>query len=319
MKKKLFIGCFLLIIVLTGCQQDNELEKVTLVLDYTPNTNHSGIYLAKEQGFYEEVGLDLEIIQPSEGSAESLISANKAEFGISYGENVAQFNSVEEEITSIMGLVAHNTSGFLSRAEKGITRPKDLENKTYCGWGSEIEKAIIESVVKADGGNPDLVNISSSIIDLKLENGPCDVAWAYEGWDKIDMELSGIDINYIPLTDYGLDWYTPVIISSNSYISENDDIVNKFVQATIKGYELAITDPKLASDALLDNAPELSPDLVVKSQEFLSTKYQDELAFGMQSDEIWEQFMSWLKANEIISDDVETTNMYTNKYIETTE
>ncbi len=70
---------------------------------------------------------------------------------------------------------------------------------------------------------------------------------------------------------------------------------------------------------VLDNAPELSPDLVVKSQEFLSTKYQDELAFGMQSDEIWEQFMSWLKANEIISDDVETTNMYTNKYIETTE
>ncbi len=318
MKKKLFIGCLLLIIGLTGCQNESELEKVTLVLDYTPNTNHSGIYLAQESGFYEEVGLDVEIIQPSESSTESLIAANKAEFGISYGENVAQFNNENQEIISIMGLVAHNTSGFLSRAEKEITRPKDMENKTYCGWGSDIEKSIIESVVKTDGGNPELVNITStSAVDIKSESSPCDVVWAYEGWDKIDMELENIDINYIPLTDYDLDWYTPVLITSNSYLNESDAIIEKFVTATIKGYELAITEPKKASDALLKNAPELDENLVVKSQEFLSTKYQDNLAFGTQSDEIWNQFMAWLKSEEIIADNIETTDMYTNKYIET--
>ncbi len=318
MKKKLFIGCLLLIIGLTGCKNESELEKVTLVLDYTPNTNHSGIYLAQESGFYEEVGLDVEIIQPSESSTESLIAANKAEFGISYGENVAQFNNENQEIISIMGLVAHNTSGFLSRAEKEITRPKDMENKTYCGWGSDIEKSIIESVVKTDGGNPELVNVTStSAVDIKSESSPCDVVWAYEGWDKIDMELENIDINYIPLTDYDLDWYTPVLITSNSYLNESDAVIEKFVTATIKGYELAITEPKKASDALLKNAPELDENLVVKSQEFLSTKYQDNLAFGTQSDEIWNQFMAWLKSEEIIADNIETTDMYTNKYIET--
>ncbi len=318
MKKSIFAIVLVMIIVLAGCdgsRMDSNLKKVTLVLDYTPNTNHSGIYLAKELGYYKNAGLDVEIIQPSETSTESLVASGKAEFGVSYGENVAQFNDENNQIKSILGIVAHNTSGFLSREEKGITRPKDMENKTYCGWGSDIEKAIIQSVVKADGGNPDLVKINSTAaVDIKAENSPCDVVWAYEGWDKIDMEQNNIAINYIPLTDYHLDWYTPVIISSNDYIKENPDTVRAFLDATERGYEKAISSPTLASEKLLKNAPELDRKLVEESQRFLSTQYEAEFHFGYQSPEIWENFMNWLKDENIISNDLKPEDMYTNEF-----
>ncbi len=317
MHKKLIVIVVLMVFSLSGCQNEDDLTKVTLMLDYTPNTNHSGLYLAKDLGYYKDAGLDVDIVQPSESATESLVAANKAEFGVSYGENVAQFDDENNQIISILGLVAHNTSGFLSRQEKDITRPKDMENKTYCGWGSDIEQAIIKSVVAADGGNSDLVNITSTTaVDIKNPSSSCDVIWAYAGWDKIDLEQNDIAVNYIPLTDYNLDWYTPVIITSKQYAQEHPEVVSAFVNATIKGYEQAITDPEAASESLLKHAPELDADLVEASQAYLSANYQDEIPFGTQSPEIWNNFIKWLQKNNIVSNNLAVEDLYTNKYIE---
>lgn len=313
LKGLLLVG---LLVVLSGCSADSdELEKVTLMLDYTPNTNHTGIYAADSLGYYADEGLEVEIIQPSDVATESVVASGSAQFGISYGENVAMFDNEDDSLESIYGILNTNTSGFLSRADRDITRPKDFEGKNYCGWGSSIESSLINTLVESDGGDPDKVNMLTATSNLTNENDECDLIWAYEGWDMINLESQGVEVNYIPFSDYGVDWYTPVIITSNSYIESNPETVEGFISATQKGYEYALENPEESSQMLLDSAPELDNDLVTKSQAFLSPYYQTEgQALGYQDPEIWSTFTDWLVDNQIITEK-DSTVFYTNDYV----
>lgn len=305
-----------LLLVLSGCSSDNqELETVTLMLDYTPNTNHTGIYVADSLGYYAEQGIDLEIIQPSDVATESVVASGSSQFGISYGENVAMFDSSDDRLESIYGILNTNTSGFLSRADRNITSPKDFEGKTYCGWGSAIETSLINTLVESDGGDPSKVNMITASSNLMSNNDQCDLIWAYEGWDMINLQNNGIDVNYIPFRDYGVDWYTPVIITSNDYIESNPDIVEGFIKATQAGYQYAIDNPQASADILLQAAPELDRELVQQSQLFLSDYYQTaDQDLGYQDPAIWSTFTEWLVSNQIVTED-DSTVFYTNDFI----
>lgn len=316
MKYKWLILCSLLL-VLTACsnEQNQQLEKVTLMLDYTPNTNHTGIYVADSLGYYEEAGIELEIVQPSDIATEAVVASGSSQFGISVGENVAMFDSQYDSLESIYGILNTNTSGFLSRSERNIKRPKDFEGKTYCGWGSAIETSLINTIVAVDGGDPSQVNIITATSSLLDENSECDVIWAFAGWDKINLEDNNIAVNYIPFSDYGVDWYTPVIITSNEYIKSNPETVEKFIAATQKGYQYAIDNPAVSADILLTAAPELDEQLVVNSQTYLTPYYQTtDQPLGYQDPQIWATFTTWLNDNQLITES-DSEKFYTNDFI----
>ncbi len=305
----------LLVFGLAGCSVDKELMSVTLMLDYTPNTNHTGIYVADSLGYYEDVGIDLEIIQPSDIATESVVASGSSQFGISYGENVAMFNQTEDSLDSIYGILNTNTSGFISRADRNITRPKEFEGKTYCGWGSAIETSLLNTLVESDGGDPSQVNIVTATGNLLDENDECDLVWSYEGWDNINLINNGVELNYIPFSDYGVDWYTPVIITSKQLEQSNPELVQDFITATQKGYEYTIENPQTSADILLAAAPELDSDLVKQSQAFLTDYYQTEgQGLGYQDPVIWADFTNWLVENNIITNGVSET-FYSNDYI----
>lgn len=157
-----FVG-MLAIASLSACTGDknssnggtgDKLEKVTLVLDYTPNTNHTGIYLAKEKGYYKDQGIDLEIIQPSDSDSATLVASDKAQFGVSYQEDVTYALTREKDplpVKAIATIIQHNTSGFAAPVEKNIKTAKDFEGKTYGGWGSPSEEAIIKLAMEKKG------------------------------------------------------------------------------------------------------------------------------------------------------------------------
>lgn len=313
LKKLLVVG---LLVVLSGCSNNSEdLEKVTLMLDYTPNTNHTGIYVADSLGYYKDAGIDLNIIQPSDVATESVVASGSSQFGISYGENVAMFDSNDDSLQSIYAILNTNTSGFLSRSDRNITRPKDFEGKTYCGWGSAIETSLVNTLVSADGGDPSKVNIITATSNLMNKNDQCDFIWAYEGWDKLNLESNGIDVNYIPFSDYGVDWYTPVIITSKDYMESNPDTVKAFIKATQKGYQYSIDNPEESANILLKAAPELDSNLVEQSQLFLSDYYKTKgQKLGYQDPDIWSSFTDWLVENKII-EKADSTEFYTNEYV----
>lgn len=315
--KKLLSALFILVFVLVGCSSasNSELQKVTLLLDYLPNTNHTGIYVANELGYYEQMGIDLEIVAAGEIQNEALLAQGEADFAVSYGEALAQFEQSSSELTSIMSVVETNTSGFLSLKEKNITSPKDFENKTYCGWGSDFEAKIIESVMDAESADFSTVeNIASGSASLTSPDTPCDFMWAFAGWDKISLEQSGLDVNFEFMTDYTKDWYTPIIITTDELINEDPQLVQNFVSATIKGYEYAAANPEESADILIAQNPSLDPNLVKASQAYLSENYYT-TQMGYQDPIVWEEFLQWLYDAKITPELLDADTLYTNEFV----
>ncbi len=301
---------------------DKKLTKVNFVLDWVPNTNHTGIYVAKDKGFFEEEGLDVTIIQPGESSADQLVAANTAQFGISYQEGVTFARAAGIPLVSIAAVIQHNTSGFGSVKDKGILSPKDFEGKKYGGWGSEVEAAMVKQVVKDAGGDPDKVEIlttGTSDFLQASELGQIDFAWIFEGWDFINASNKGVEINYIDLGELSdiFDYYTPVIVTNEDNIKNKPELVGKFTKAAVKGYQFAIENPEEAAECLLKLAPELDRELVVKSQKFLALKYQDDAPYwGMQKKEVWERYMKWLFDNNFIDMQIDVEKAFTNDFLQ---
>ncbi|WP_071461556.1 ABC transporter substrate-binding protein [Bacillus massilinigeriensis] len=329
MKKWLIVLCCLLMIA--GCsnpkstqetkkKDKQSLKKVTVVLDWTPNTNHTGLYVAKEKGYFEKEGLDVNIMMPGETGADQLVASGKSEFGVSYQESITQARIQGVPLVSIAAVIQHNTSGFASPASKNIVSPKDFAGKTYGGWGSPIEKSVISSLMKK--GNTDIskvsiVNMGDTDFFTAMKRD-IDFAWIYYGWTGIEAELRGEKLNMVYLTDYSdkLDYYTPVLATNETMIKENPETVKSFVKAVSKGYEFAIKNPSDASDILIKAVPDLDPKLVKKSQEWLAPKYQDDAPrWGEQKQEVWENYASWMFENGLLEKKLDAKKAFTNEFL----
>ena len=207
-----------------GAQED--LREITVILDWVPNTNHTGIYVARDQGYFREAGLNVEIIQPSEGGSADLIAAGKGDFGISYQEQVTYARTADDPlpVVAVAAIIQHNTSGFASPADRNIKTPADFEGKKYGGWGSPMEEAMLKGLMEkygADFSTLEIVNIGASDFFTSVERD-VDFAWIFYGWDGIRAELTGFDLDFMLLQDVDpvLDFYTPIIIASEDTIAD---------------------------------------------------------------------------------------------------
>ncbi len=306
--------------------QADEPTKITLCLDWTPNTNHTGIYAAKALGYYEEEGLDVEIVQPPENGAVLMCAAGQAEFAIDAQDTMAAALDQDEPlgITAVAAMIQHNTSGILSRAGDGIDSPKGLEGKVYSTWESPIELKMIEYVMGQDGGDfSEVTLIPNDITDepAALAAHQTDAVWIFYGWSGINAQVEGVDCDYWSFADLSpdLDYYTPVIIANDSFLEESPDIAKAFLAATAKGYEYAAEHPEEAAGMLIegDSTGSLagSEDLIQASQEWLSKRYIDDAeSWGVIDEDRWNTFYSWLSKNELTQHDL-TGKGFSNEYL----
>jgi ABC-type nitrate/sulfonate/bicarbonate transport system substrate-binding protein len=310
---------------LAACGDDDggDLTPVTLMLDWTPNTNHAGIYLAKANGWYEEEGIDLEIIEPGQTTVDQVVAAGQAEFGISIQESVVPARAQGIPIVSVAAIVQHNDSSFMSLESDGITRPKDLEGKTYAGYGGVLETALLDQLVECDGGDPatiEEVEVGNTNFLALLEDDRADFVWIFEGWDGVRArEIEKKPISTLKFRDHFdciPDWYTPVIITSESMIADDPDTVRAFMAATARGYEEAGRDAEASADALLEGAPELDEPLVRAAAEYYVGKYVDEgRQWGLQDEAIWTGFVQFLLDAGLIDQEIDVADAYTNEFI----
>lgn len=304
-------------------KSSEKLEKITMVLDWTPNTNHTGLYVAKEKGYFEEAGLDVSIIQPPDNGATDLVASGGAEFGIDFQDTLAAAFASDSPlpVTAVAAILQHNTSGLISRKDKGIDSPKKLEGHSYATWDSPIEQATLKNVVEEDGGDFGKVNMISTYVEdiVAALNADIDSVWIYYGWDGIKCEQEGIETNYLPFREMNsvFDYYSPVIIGNNTFLKENPDTAKAFLGAVAKGYNEAAENPEEAAECLLKEAPELDEKLVRASQEYLSKEYiSDADAFGVIDPERWNRFYNWLNDNKLVENQIPENTGFTNEFLE---
>ena len=323
MKKisKILILCLILVLAVS-CGKSKSNQKIKIVLDWVPNTNHTGLYVAKDLGYFKEAGLDVEIVQPPEGSTTALIGAGGAEFGISFQDTLAKSFAKENPVpvTAVAAILQHNTSGIISLKEKGIDSPKKLEGKKYATWEDNIEQAILKKLVTDDKGDFSKVKlipytITDVVTGLKTD---VDAVWVYYAWDGIATERAGLQTNFLKIRDYGeeLDYYSPVIIANNDFLKKNPEIAKKVLKAIKKGYEYAMKNPEESAKILVKNSPELDINLVTASQKWISKEYQsDAKEWGIIDGNRWNRFYEWLYKNKAVEREIPKNFGYSNEYL----
>ncbi|MBO7711602.1 MAG: ABC transporter substrate-binding protein [Lachnospiraceae bacterium] len=305
---------------------DEALTPITFCLDWTPNTNHTGVYAAQALGYYEEAGLDVRIVQPPENGAVLMCAAGQAEFAVDAQDTMAASLDLEEPlgVTAVATILQHNTSGIISRAGDGINSPKGLEGRIYSTWESPIELAMLRYCMEQEGADFDQVKlIPNDITDepAALAANQTDAVWIFYGWSGVNAEVEGVACDFWNFCDISpeLDYYTPVILASNEFLEESPEIAKAFLEATARGYQYAVENPREAADMLIagDSTGSLygSEDLVYASQEWLAGQYiADAEQWGVFDEDRWNAFYGWLGDNALTVHDL-TGKGFTNAYL----
>lgn len=296
------------------------LDKTTVVLDWTVNTNHTGLYVAQAQGYFTEEGLAVDIQPAPESGAAGLLASGRADFAISAQEEILASRAGGVALTAVAAIIQHNTSGFASRQTAGIRRPKDFEGKRYGGWGSPLEEATIRSLMAADGGDfskVKVVNLGEQDFFAATERN-VDFAWVFEGWTVKEAELRGVALNYLDMgrLNPALDEYTPVLAANQAFLDKNPAKARAFLRAVSKGYQYAVDHPDEAAAILLKAAPELNAALVKASQRFLATQYRAEAPrWGEFDAGRWNAFFAFLVKSGVSKAVQGSEKFFTNDYL----
>lgn len=289
MKRILF--CIVLLLINAALAQPHQIR---LALDWAPNTNHTGIFVALAQGWYEEVGVELQVLPFGSVSPNQLVANGQAEVGISGTESVVSAAAVGEPVVSIAAIMSTNTAALVVREDSGITRPRDLDGKVHAAFGALYEHPVIATIIRADGGAGNFrgVQLAVSGFDALLAKGR---AWVFEGWQGVQAEREGVAMRFFNFSDYGVpDYYTPVLTASPEGVAENTAALQAFLTATARGYQYAVENPAMAAELFIQEAQRnagtfLDAGLVRDSQMFVSRYYVEKgRDWGWQRPEYWE-------------------------------
>ncbi|MDR2795287.1 MAG: ABC transporter substrate-binding protein [Spirochaetaceae bacterium] len=320
-KVKMILLLAPLALCVAACRPSRQPGQIRVVLDWTPNTNHTGLYAALENGYFAEAGLAVTIEQPPEDGALLLLAAGGAEFAVDFQESFGPAIARAEPLplTAVAALIAHNTSGIMSLAGAGIGRPRDLEGKRFASWETPLVNAVIRNIVEGDGGDFSRVNMvpNAAADAFSALETDVDAIWIYYAWDGIAAETRGIPVNYLDFATINpvFDFYTPILLVNNDYAAEKPGEAAQFVAALSRGYRFAIENPAVAAEILLKHAPELDRSLVIRSQQYLATRYQaDSPRWGEIDRERWDRFYGWMFDEGILEKDIRGQG-FTDKFL----
>jgi ABC-type nitrate/sulfonate/bicarbonate transport system substrate-binding protein len=290
-------------LLLAGCGQGGSGgdETIRIALDWTPNTNHTGLYVAQQQGWFREAGLDVQFLPYNSTSPDTLVSSGAAEFGISFQDAFTYAKAAGAEITSVMAVLQHWASQIAVRADRAdITSPRDLDGLTYGGFGAAYEEPKMRAVIQDAGGTGtfETVVLGTAAYEA-LYAGEVDFTEPFVAWEGIEAELRGQPLKTFSYTDYGFpDAYNVLLIGNTPWLQANPELATRFVQAAQRGYQLAADDPAKAAQLLMDANPGAfsEPELVHRSQEMLAAEYlrDDHGVVGTQTAQVWEGYSGWV-------------------------
>lgn len=318
----------ILIFIAAGCfcsnshSGNNSLSKITILLDWTPNTNHTGIYVAQKMGYFRDEGLEVTIQQPPQESSTALVAAGKVDFAVAFQDFLAPALTSDTPlpVKAVAAIVQHNTSGIVCKKSANIRTYADLEFKNYSTFDNFIELALLKYCMKAQGGQVENINlVRSQTNNIAAALGTnIDAAWGYFGIESIAATNLGIENNFLFFRDVDpvLDFYTPVLICNDSYINCNPGIIKKVLKALSKGYTFAANYPKDAANILIECVPELDSNITRESQKYMSAQYiADASSWGKIDAARWNNFYDWLFENNVIKRQIQYNSAFTNEFL----
>ncbi len=300
-----------------------DMTEISLALDWYPWGNHTGIFMALENGYFEEEGLDVEVNVPADPTtALQLVATGDDDFTISYQADVLYARSQGLEIQSVAALVQHPLNTIMALESSGITEPADLEGTTIGVTGVPSDEAMLGAILEDAGLSLDDVEIVNVGFDLmpSLLGGSVDaIIGGYFVHESILAEQQGEPVVAMNVQDHGVpDYYELLLVTGDAFVDENPDAVEGFIRALQRGYEAAAADPDAAVDALMAAYPETAEEVEREGIGLIVPLWTDDgaVAWGTQTEERWQTYHDWLRETGLLEEDVDVNEAFTNEFVE---
>lgn len=303
--------------------EKKDLREVNVVLDWYPNAIHTFLYTAIERGYYEEEGLDVQIRFPANANdALSMVAAGKAEIGMYYQQDLIQAVANQKaSIRSIGAIVQSPLNIILSLKDKNITSPKDMVGKTIGYGGTVLSESLVKCMMEYVGADASDVNLVDVGFDLmsSMTTGNVDATiGCLVNHEVPQMEEEGFELNYFPVSGYGIpNYYEEVFLTNNKLLEEEPEVVEGFLRASKKGFDDFKADPDGCLAILMNNQNEANFPLTQSVEEqscktLLPLMKTDSAEFLSQTEECWQENIDWMLENGLIDKAVDVSDVMTN-------
>ncbi|KAK0270109.1 hypothetical protein LTR35_014357 [Friedmanniomyces endolithicus] len=279
---------------------------VKVALDWTPNTIHSGLFLAKETGIYEKHGLELSSSHQDQTTTKRPPGVSKMARWICES-CIAYQQSGKMQLRAIYAILQRDASAIVSTKLSKISELGD--GKVYGSYNARYEDDIVKAMIKANRGNPDGVKLERqegklSLFD-SLKESKVDATWIFLPWEGVEAALDGVTLHAFRTEDYGIPYgYSPVIAYNASSSKLSEDVLSNFVAATMEGYQQAMNDVELAVRTLAGHCdPPRSEEFLRRSQQAINESYSDGSTLGRMSTQRWKTWVDWLHDHGLLGDE----------------
>lgn len=283
-------------------------DEITVQLDWTPNTNHIGIYVALANGWYEDAGVRVKVLPYTDVNPDTLVANGNADVGVSFPPNLIYSRAAGLDLVSIAAVLQSNVTEIAVLDSSDIQRPRDLDGKLYAGFGLPYEEPHITTVITADGGKGEFRTATLSTAAYEaLYAKRADFSEIYVAWEGIEADLRGIKLRTFRYSDFGVpDFPGVVLVAARDNTSKKADALARFLAATRSGYEFAAANPEEAARIFVgyveaETFPE--PDMVRLSSIMLARHFLGSSGeWGFQDGAEWNAYAAWLVAQGVVVD-----------------
>ena len=285
------------------------MKKIKLALDWTPNINHIGFFVAKEKGFYKENDLKVEFLTPDLDdyliTPAKKVEMNISDFGLCPTESLISFRTKKNPfiLKGLMTIFQEDVSAIATVESNNILRPKHLDGRSYASYKARYEDKIVKKMIINDGGignlkifYPKRLGIWNTLIENKYDS-----TWIFINWEGVEASKKNIDLELYKMSDFGIPYsYSPILFSSSDYINNNSNTVKKFIESSRKGYTYCYENMDEAVSILnkfipiTDKGIDLIECLKISIDHFGSKEN-----FGKIDLKKIDIFLKWLKDNNI--------------------
>jgi NitT/TauT family transport system substrate-binding protein len=298
-----------------------ELTDVRLTLNYLAGGPQAGFMYAKELGYYEEVGLNV-IIEEGQGSATTaqLVATGGAQIGFADGPAAMQVRSRGGEVKIIAPILQTNGFALISLKETGIESVDDLRGKTLAVQPGTAQATLLEAVFEVNNLPRDEVtvtNIDPAALVGSLLEGRVDAILAGADFQSVQIRDRGYEINEQFYRDIGIPTVGLSIIVNDRMIQEQPDVLRRFVEASLRGWDAARENPQAAAQAVVDQFQVADQEQILKQLEIdlLLVCAPGAETLGAPPEENWEITYNLLTEYLEFPTDHPITDYYTTEFI----
>ncbi len=324
----LAVALLALALGLAACGEKSEepsgkTEALSLTLDFYPNPDHAGIYMAQKLGYFEEAGLDVKIQTPSDPAAPlKLLAAGRTDLAISYEPELVLAREKGLGIKAVAALVNRPLTSMIWLKKSGVQGIGGLRGKTIATAGIPYQDAYLKTILaraKLSPSEVKAVNVGFGLLPALLGGKAEAMLGGFSNVEGVDLRLRGAEPVVTPVDKLGVPTYDELVLAAQGKrLREDPEAIRLFIAALARGTAAAAANPKAAANALLEANPDLDPKLTraeLAATLPLLDPPRGKKPYGYMDPALWGEFIGWMRDNELIGGLPTASSLLSNDYL----